>query len=295
MTQWRSRRLWTSLSATALLTPVMGHAASAADAPGIADAPSASAAALLPQSHGGEGGGEGGEGGEGGGEGGEGGEGGGERAIDPDRVARDPVAWLTALDVIRAHYLAGIAAYKAGDHAAAAEMFVHPIGEIYTAMDSLFAARDVTPFRDEMTATGDAAFAGADIEQVEPAAQAVLQAVSAAESHAPEDDRSAAYIQAQVIADMIDRAALMYSRALSDPDGEAYLDGFGYYRAAAARAAEAGDRIAEADAGLRETIDAALERLAAAYPSAERPDSLDADAGALLAAASRVALASGGL
>ena len=56
--------------------------------------------------------------GEGEGEG-AGGNSGGEFGIDPEAAANDPVIYLTALEVMRAHYVAGLAALEAGERSAA--------------------------------------------------------------------------------------------------------------------------------------------------------------------------------
>lgn len=268
MTQWRRRRLWTSLGMAALVAP-SGLA--------LADLPvDGGATALVGQPAG-----EGGEGGEGG--------------VDPARAAEDPVVWLIALDVIRAHYLAGLGAWRAGETLAGAEMFVHPIGEIYIDLEPVFEARGVPLFLEAMQRAGDLAFAEAPEDEVVAAVDEVLAAIDAAEAGAPSSTASPARVEAEVIAEMVDRAALQYRRAAAGDAGEAYLDGFGFFRAAQQRAARAEAAIAAVDAGAAEALRRSLATLAAAYPGARRPATLDSDPATLLAASSGLALAIGRL
>lgn len=287
MTQWRRRRLWTSLSAAALLAPGAAAATpSQTDSPveRAAAAPAAAADSIVvAQAQGGEGG-EGSEGGEG-----------GEGGVDPARAAEDPVTYLIALDIIRAHYLAGLGAYAAGNRQAAAEMFVHPIAEVYYTLEPVLEARDVPPFVDAMTEAGDLAFAGADLADIRDAAEAVLAATEEAARHAPESARARAAVEAAVVADMVDRAARQYAFAKSQDMPGAYLDGYGYFKAAARRADATRAAIRDRDEKAWARIEAALEALEAAYPEAEPPESLDRDPGALLSAASRAVLATGAL
>ncbi|HEY8578698.1 MAG TPA: hypothetical protein VIL72_02345, partial [Beijerinckiaceae bacterium] len=111
-----------------------------------------------------------------GGEGGEAG-GGGEGGVDVQAARTDPVAYITALDVVRAHYLAGWAAYEAGDHTAGMEMFVHPISEVYVDMEPVFEARGVAPFGKDMEAAGELAGRQAPAAEVRAAVDRVLAAL----------------------------------------------------------------------------------------------------------------------
>lgn len=279
MTEWRRRRLWTSLGAAALLTPAFGLSAAGIETAGkdgvraIGDG----IVSLAPQA-----------GGEGGGEGGEGGGEGGESGVDPQAAVSDPVVFLTALDVIRAHYLAGIAAYKHGDRTAAAEMFVHPISEVYYDLEAAFEARDVAPFEAEMLKAGDLALADAPNDAILAAADAVLAATDRAAARAPQSEKSLAAIEAAVIADMIDRAALQYRLVEKGEAGDAWLDGYGYRKAAERRAAKA-DAIT--DPRFLEKLEETLDYLGRVYPDTLEPADEPLAAGVLLAASARVALA----
>lgn len=225
-----------------------------------------------------------------GGEGGEGGEGG----VDAGRVASDPVAFLVALDVVAAHYAAGRDVYRAGEAQAAAEMFAHPIAEVYAEIESVLAARGVPPFRDAMERASALALDRAPAAEVDRAAAAVMAALLAAENKAP-GAGATTDAQAKAVAEMADRAAAQYAAAARDPGAlEPYLDGYGLRRAAAARAERALPALDAA--GRREeavSMRALLASLAAAYPSATRPADAAAaalDAGGLQSQASRLKL-----
>lgn len=224
----------------------------------------------------------------GGGEGGEGGEGG----VDAARVSSDPVAFLVALDVVAAHYAAGRDVYRAGQAQAAAEMFAHPIAEVYAEIEGVLAGRGVPAFRDAMERASALAFDRAPAPEVDRAADAVLAALLAAEAKAP-GAGATTDAQARAVAEMADRAAAQYAAAKREPDALGpYLDGYGLRRAAAMRAERALPALDAA--GRREAAAAVrgvLSSLASAYPGATRPPGgLPADAGALQAQASRLRL-----
>jgi hypothetical protein len=266
------RRVWTTLTASALAAP---GAYAATVKPETPMAPAAEAApAALP-------GGEGGEGGEGG--------------IDPADATTDPVAFLTALEVIAAHYIAGRDAYHAGDHEAAASMFAHPMAEVYADMAPVFAELGVAPFDTAIEATVDAALGESTVGEVDARAEAVLAALRRAARQAPQDSRSAVAVQAEVLADLVDRAALLYQRVAADAGGDAYIDGYGFSRAAEALAAREAPAITAAAPVVGRRLDEALAMLREVYPSAREPDDHRIDPGAVLAASSRLSLSLGRL
>lgn len=261
-TQRRTIRLWLGLG-TAALVATQGMAADA-QAPAAAAPPAAQ-------------GGEGGEGGEGG--------------VEPARAAADPAAFLVALDVIAAHAIAARDIYPAGGREAAAEMFAHGLSEVYATLEEVFLARGIAPFGATMERASALAQEGAPAPAVAAAAEAILAALRAAEAKAPPPGPTTA-VRLRVAAEMVERAALQYGAALRDAaSAEAYLDGYGFWRAAAARAAAlppATPATAEAMERLRD----ALALLAAAYPAPTRPAGAAAVApGTLLAASSRLRLA----
>ncbi len=141
----RRTRIWTTVGTAALL----GGLAACSDPAGEAGesgehgqaAATAHQAPTTPAFSEGEGEGEG-----------EGGGGGGEFGIDPVAAGNDPVVYGIAIEVMRAHYLAGIDAFQAGDRTAGAEMFAHPISEIYIDFEPVLDALGAPQFGDTMNA-----------------------------------------------------------------------------------------------------------------------------------------------
>lgn len=221
-----------------------------------------------------------------GGEGGEGGEGG----VTAERAASDPVAYILALDVVAAHYLAGRRAYEAGETTAAAELFAHPISEIYVELEPVFQGLGVSPFREAMEEASTLALDKAPEARIATAVDRVLAALAAAETRAP-GAGPALGIRARVVGEMVDRAALQHAAALASPELEPYLDGLGLYLAARARAERVAPELAQAGHGAQaEALRATLGALAPAYPGVTRPTTRT-DPGALSAQAARLKFA----
>lgn len=230
--------------------------------------------------------GEGEAGGEGEGEGGE-----GEGGVAISAAAADPVVFRSALAIAEAHVIAARDAFALGETEAAAEMFGHPVGEVLFDMQPVLEARGVEDFSQLFIDASSAIFDGESEDQINARADEIIAALRAAEAKAPDDGSSEAAIAAGVAADQIERASDMYRAAAESDRYEPYLDGYGFYKAgdAAFRAAEADIETEDAEAAAR--IREALALLADAYPTAVRPETIDADPSALTAAASRVILA----
>ncbi|MBR9825253.1 MAG: hypothetical protein GYB36_05535 [Alphaproteobacteria bacterium] len=269
-----SPKLWGQVGAAALLTGLAacGQPAQETETLEMAEVQQPDISAPAPAGEGaGEGGGEGESGG------------GGEFGIDPAVAMEDPAVYLSALEVIRAHYLAGIDALLAGERAAGAEMFAHPISEIYVDLEEVVFALGAENFLDEMNDASVAPYDGRSDEAVRASVDAVLAAIDAAAEFAPAGELSSARVQAFVMAGMIDRAALQYQFAVAEPSAsEAYLDGYGFERSAASIAARHMAAIRAEDAPLADTLEVALAALHAAYPQATSPETLDADVDQLL-------------
>lgn len=224
-----------------------------------------------------------GEGGEGEGEGG----GGGEFGIDPDAARTDPVVFLTALDVMRAHYEAGLEILgEEGARGHVADLFSHPMSEIYIDFEPVLTDAGGPDLYDPMNETARMFFDDAAESDIRASAEGLLAQMDEAEGFAPEGADTPA-VQAEVTADMIERAALQYQLAMNEgaETGEtAYLDGFGLYSVAAKRADEHMDMIREASPEAADAIQAALDTLGEAYPGADYPDEAPVDAETVLAA-----------
>ncbi|MCR9130171.1 MAG: hypothetical protein NXI12_11665 [Alphaproteobacteria bacterium] len=207
-----------------------------------------------------------------GGEGGEGGEAGGEFGIDPARAETDPVVYLSAIEVMRAHYLAGLAALEAGDRAAAAEMFSHPVSEIYIDFEPVIEARGGTVMLDEMNHAAVLHFQGASQEEIEAAVAVVLGLLDENEQVAPSSDLSPARVDAAVLMDLGERAALQYGFVQgAAAGGEAWLDAYGFNAAAQVYAVGRMDAIAAADPTLAAGLRTLLSRLDEALGAYEGP------------------------
>ncbi len=211
-----------------------------------------------------------GEGGEGEGEGGSG----GEFGIDPEAARTDPVVFLTALDVMRAHYEAGLEILgEDGARGHVADLFSHPMSEIYVDFKPVLTEAGGPDLYDPMNETARMFFDDAAESDIRASAEGLLTQMDEAESFAPEGGDTPA-VQAEVTADMIERAALQYQLAMNEgaETGEtAYLDGFGLYSVAAKRADEHMEMTREADPEPADALQAALDTLGEAYPAADYP------------------------
>ena len=237
---------------------------------------------------GGEGEGEGGEGEGGEGEGGEGG-------VDLAAASQDPAVYRSALAMTEAHIRAGIDALDAGERRAAGEMFAHPVSEILLDFEPVLVQQGVEPFAQKLSDASAAVFAEESAEDLRARAEDIIATLRAAADKAPEGSDSEAVVEAKVIADQIDRATAQYDSATRTDAYEPYLDGYGFYRTASALLNDHRAAI-EADAPeFAEQADAVLAILANAYPTADRPETLDADQSAMTAGNSELQLIVSGL
>jgi hypothetical protein len=233
-------------------------------------------------------GGEGGEGGEGGGEGGEAG-------INVANAATDPVEYGVALQVIAAHYHAGLAAYEAKEHEAGAQMFAHGLSEVYFEMEDIFKKRGVTDLGKKLEATVSAANEKKPAADVKRRVNAVLAALAAAEKVAPKSSASAQAVKAHVAAELIDRAAAQFAVVQKDPNLEAYLDGLGFAIAARDQAKSVLPWLHKRDAKKEKAVRQALALTEQAFPGIKRPEKSKVTEADLLSAASGAKLAVSGL
>ena len=267
----------TSLLWTASLAAVTAGGLSACGAPeGQPEAAPSSQSAPADESAGPDLAGEGGEGGEGG-------EAGGEFGIDPALAENDPVIFLSAIEVMRAHYLAGLAALEAGNRAAAAEMFSHPVSEIYIDFEPVIEARGGAVMLEEMNRAAVLHFQDASDEEIREAVAVVLELLDANEAAAPSADMTPAEVDAAVLIDLGERAALQYGFARGEAaGGEAWLDAYGFNAAAQAYAEGRLEAIEAADptlaAGLRTMLvrlDEALRQYDGPADDAPEPEAVN--------------------
>ncbi|MEM7780032.1 MAG: hypothetical protein AAF697_06550 [Pseudomonadota bacterium] len=227
------------------------------------------------------------------GEGGEGGEGGesGEGGVSAADAATDAVVYGSALAVAEAHAIAARDAYLIGKTDAAAEMFAHPVSEVLLEMDPVFAELGVEDFKDLFGDASAAILNGADEAAVTANYDAIIAALRSAAEKAPASEMSDALVSAGVAADQVERAVTMYGEATGSDRYEPYLDGYGFYKAAETAFSGSSSAIESENAELHTALTEALALLAAAYPSADRPEELTANQGQLIAAGSKIALA----
>lgn len=284
-------KLWTQLGlGTALAGGLLAACGGEAGGEGATgEAGAAQSAATAGEGEGGAGEGEGGGGAAATPSGGE-----GEGGVAVADAATDPVAYGIALAVAEAHVAAARDAYAAGQKQAAGELFAHPVGEVLLDMDPVFAKLGVKNMKPLFTAASDAALAGKPVAEVNKAYDAIIAALRAAAGKAPKSDASAARVSALVIADMIERSAVMYRQLATNKADEPYLDGYGFSRVAMGAFAASGAGIKAENPALHAGISDALALLKQAYPGAARPAKLPAEPGALSGASAKVMLAAGG-
>ena len=219
--------------------------------------------------------------------GGEGGEG-GEAGIDPEAADRDPVAYGVALEVIAAHYYAGLAAYESGQKEAGAEMFAHGHSEVYAAMADVFEKRGVRTLGEKLEKAVATASGAASVKAVRKDVAAVLAALEEASKSGPASPGDPVATKAKVMAEMLDRAAAQYALAVKGKEYEPYLDGYGFLASARAGGKDVLPWLKKKNAKQAADFQAALALGAKAYPGIKRPRRPAVDPGKFLAAASAV-------
>lgn len=224
------------------------------------------------------------------GEGGAGGEG-GEAGINVANAAKDPVEYGIALQVIAAHYHAGLAAYEGKEHEAGAQMFAHGLSEVYFEMEDVFKKLGVTDLGKKLEATVSAANEKKPAADVKRRVNAVLAALAAAEKVAPKSSASAQAVKAHVAAELIDRAAAQFAVVQKDSNLEAYLDGLGFAMAAHDQARTVLPWLHKHDGKKEKAFRQALALTGQAFPGIKRPEKSKVTEADLLSAASGAKLA----
>ena len=215
----------------------------------------------------------------------------GEGGVVIAQAVNDPVVFLSILAITEAHIIAARDAHALGENDAAAEMFALPVSEGLFESQDVFTQLGVVDFSDKLTETSAAIFAGETPEQINARADDIITALRAAAEKAPSSDASSASVAAGVAVDQIERAADMYRIALESDAYEPYLDGYGFLKAGEAMFLESADAIQAEDAQAASAIKDAIAKLDDAYPSAVRPETLDADLATVTVAASNAVIA----
>jgi hypothetical protein len=229
-----------------------------------------------------------------GGEAGEGGEG-GEAGINVEAAGKDPVEYGIALQVIAAHYHAGLAAYEGGEKEAGAQMFAHGLSEVYVEMEDVFKRLGVKDLGQKLEVAVEVATANKPVSEVRRRVKDVYAALNVAEKAAPKSSLSAQAARAQVAAEMVERAAAQYAVVQTDKNLEPYLDGLGFAIAARSQAKGILPWLRKIDPEKEKALSKAVTLANAAYPGVKRPASPKVAVPELLAAASGAKLAVSGL
>ncbi|MEM7730444.1 MAG: hypothetical protein AAF311_14440 [Pseudomonadota bacterium] len=218
----------------------------------------------------------------------------GEGGVSIAQASTDPVVFRSVLAITEAHLIAGRDAYAEGRTDAAGEMFAHPVSEVLAEMEPIFRDRGVDDFTDMLLDASDAAYSGVPSEDIAARVAAIIATLRKVEASAPDNGMSEGEIAARVVADQIDRAADMYGVAQGSDAYEPYLDGYGFYKAALAVRDDHMAAIVRATSERTQTtMQAALDLLDTAYPTASRPETLGSESGRLRAAASSLMLSLG--
>ncbi|MEM9287764.1 MAG: hypothetical protein AAGA36_05455 [Pseudomonadota bacterium] len=215
----------------------------------------------------------------------------GEGGVAIEAAAYDPVVYGSAIAIAKAHILAARDAYAAGETESAGEMFAHPASEVLADMQPIFEGLGVEPFSDLFLDASDAVFNGAPESDIAARTETILAALTAAGTKAPKSDASAGDVAVGVVTDQVDRAADMYAIAKENAYYGSYLDGYGFYKAAADEFAAGKDAIEEARPDLIPVIEGVLSSLSKAYPIATLPDTMPTEPGELIAQVSQLKLA----
>jgi hypothetical protein len=220
-----------------------------------------------------------------------------EGELDFERVADDPLVYLSELDLIRAFYLAGEALLDIeGGRGAASMMFTEPFFEGYADLEPVLEARGAAPFADEMTTAIDLADEDVPVAEVKAAVGKVYAALDAAEKVAPKNNRDRLQAEVTLTAIMLARAAKQYEMALSPtgPD-EAWVDGYGIWKAAEHRSNGLMPKLKGVNEELAAELASARKVFGDVYKSVKEPKTTKANANALRAASSRVSERAKGL
>lgn len=218
----------------------------------------------------------------------------GEGGVDAAAADKDLVKYGIALQVIAAHYYAGLAAYEAGEKTAGTQMFAHGFAEVYAEMEEVFKKRGVNDLGAKIEAAIATANKNAPASEVRKIVEAVQAALATAEKAGPKSALSPLAVKAQVVADLVDRAAAQYVLTLKKNSTlETYLDGLGFALAARTEAAKILPELEKTNAAAAKAIRAALDLASSAYPGIKR--GAPVETGKFLAAASNARIAAANL
>ena len=221
-------------------------------------------------------------------EGGEG-EGEGEGGSGSADLAKNDVAFLERLGLIRGHLHVGHALYQEGQVEMAETHMKHPRDELYAGLVPAIRARGANPFDAALTELAEAVESDAGNERVETAWQAVDDAIDTIASSTDASVRQ----RLVAVANMVRTAADEY--AIGVVDGEIdnaheYQDAWGFVQIAQARL-DALSPASEAERKIGAEAAEALEGIDRLWPGLAPEDPIEGQASTLYGAAARIELA----
>lgn len=228
-----------------------------------------------------------------GGEGGEGGERGSAGAL---AGASPEVAYAARLALIRGHLAIGRELLASGAGSEALPHFLHPKEEIYEDLEPQLRRLGAPEFEAELDALATAVRGRAAAGEIASRQAAVEAALERAGAALPAATRAQPGFVGDVLAVVLRQAADEYAEALEGgriANAVEYQDGRGFLSAARAMLGAHAAALRAKDAKAFEEVEAALGRLAAAWPAAAPPARPALSAGEVSALVSRIELAAG--
>ncbi len=208
-------------------------------------------------------------------------------------AAKSKPAFLSKLMIIEGHLTAGTDLYADGDNAMAATHMKHPQDEVYADLLPVFATYNASGFADELTALAEKTAAGASIDEVAAAFDAMKTAIGAAavaSEPSAKDRLLAAALTLSVAGEEFD-IGVKEGRIVNVHE---YQDAYGFLTATLSMLSglkgetkEENDAIAVARAEAAKALQAA--------PSALPPANVKSTSEVIFGAAARIEIAAGGL
>ena len=144
--------------------------------------------------------------------------------------------------------------------------------DVYVNLESFLNQQGARPFGEALSEASDAAFLEKSQGDMQAAIDTIFDSLTAAEQVTPKSDRSPEDSQAEVLADLLVRAATQYNSAFeADGTDRTWLNGYGFYKAAQYRASVALPLLSQQKTEIHSAFLKAMEILDQAYKSSARP------------------------
>lgn len=159
----------------------------------------------------------------------------GEGGFDNQSLETDDIAFLTALNVIRAHYAIGEKLYAAHDYNAAENFFGHPITEVLIELKPAFKHRNIKSLEEPMYDLLDIAQNKNDLVALKKGIEKVLNDITLIQNKIKKE-HAKTYIKiiSTVNADLLRRSKLEYFQAIKTQSLGHLQDAIGYFNVASA-------------------------------------------------------------